>query len=139
MRSRVAMSMTFTLFVSGCPLPERFLCISIATTSAAGTRNSLMTGGATVINLPGWRWATIMQFALDGSSCSLHTEVSKAHGGSFGVVHSKISVCGSSRSRGCQPKIRPKMTSAHLLSQKALVYSVGPNLAKNIDYRPLRS
>ena len=52
-----------------------------------------------VVNLPGWRWATIMQFALDGSSCSLHTEVSKAHGGSFGVVHSIISVCGILRSR----------------------------------------
>ena len=63
--------------------------------SARGVISIMVPADDDVINLPGWRWATIMQFALDGSSCSLHTEVSKAHGGSFGVVHSKISVCGN--------------------------------------------
>ena len=52
------------------------------------------------INLPGWRWARIKQLALVGSSSSSHSEDCKALEGSSGVVHSKISVCGSSRTRG---------------------------------------
>ena len=43
-----------------------------------------------------------MQPALVGSSGSWHFEVCKALEGSFGVVHSIISDCGISRSRGCQ-------------------------------------
>ena len=58
------------------------------------------------INLPGWRWARIKQLALVGSSSSRHSEACKALGGSFGVVHSKISVCGSSRSRGSHPQFK---------------------------------
>jgi len=58
-----------------------------------------------MLNLPGWRWARIKQLALVGSSSSRHSEACKALGGSFGVVHSKISVCGSSRSRGSHLKI----------------------------------
>ena len=53
-------------------------------------------------NLPGWRWARIKQLALVGSSSSLHSEACKALGDSSGAVHSKISVCDISRSRGCQ-------------------------------------
>ena len=52
------------------------------------------------LNLPGWRWARIKQLALVGSSSSLHSEVCKALGGSSGIVHSKISVSSTSRSRG---------------------------------------
>ena len=53
------------------------------------------------INLPGWRWARIKQLALVGSSSSWHSEACKALGGSSGAVHSKISDCGSLRTRGC--------------------------------------
>ena len=53
-------------------------------------------------NLPGWRWARIKQLALVGLSSSWHSEVCNALGDSFGVAHSKISVCGYLRSRGCQ-------------------------------------
>ena len=54
-----------------------------------------------VLNLPGWRWARIMQLALVGSSSSSHSEVCKALGGSSGVVHSTISGCDDTRTRGC--------------------------------------
>ena len=54
-------------------------------------------------NLPGWRWARIKQLALAKSSSSPHSEACKASGGPSGVVHSKISVCGTPRSRECQP------------------------------------
>ena len=55
-----------------------------------------------MLNLPGWRWARIKQLALVGSSSSLHSEVCKALRGSSGVVYSKISGCGNTRTRGCQ-------------------------------------
>lgn len=86
----------------GSPLPERGTRTLLKSISPHGRLQIMKYRTFDWINLPGWRWAKIKQFALDGSSCSLHTEVSKAHGGSFGVVHSKISVCGNSRSRGCQ-------------------------------------
>jgi len=57
------------------------------------------------INLPGWRWARIKQLALVGLSSSWHSEVCNALGDSFGVAHSKISVCGYLRPRGCQQYI----------------------------------
>ena len=47
-----------------------------------------------------------MQFALVGSSSSLHSEVCKALGGSSGVVRSIISACCSSRERGCIMPLR---------------------------------
>ena len=52
--------------------------------------------------LPGWRWARIKQLALVGSSSSLHSEACKALGGTDGVVHSKISGSGVTRTRGRQ-------------------------------------
>jgi len=45
----------------------------------------------TLINLPGWCWAEIQQFALVGSSSSLHSEACNALGASDGVIHSRIS------------------------------------------------
>ena len=42
-------------------------------------------------NLPGWCWAEIQQFALIGSSSSLHSEACNALGASDGVIHSSIS------------------------------------------------
>ena len=43
------------------------------------------------VNLPGWCWAEIQQFALVGSSSSLHSEACNALGASDGVIHSRIS------------------------------------------------
>ena len=45
----------------------------------------------TLVNLPGWCWAEIQQFALVGSSSSLHSEACNALGASDGVIHSRIS------------------------------------------------
>ena len=55
------------------------------------------------LNLPGWRWARIMQLVLVGSSSSLPSEACNALGGSDGVAHSKISLNGVTRPRGFQP------------------------------------
>ena len=44
-----------------------------------------------ILNLPGWCWAEIQQFALVGSSSSLHSEACNALGASDGVIHSRIS------------------------------------------------
>ena len=46
---------------------------------------------STLVNLPGWCWAEIQQFALVGSSSSLHSEACNALGASDGVIHSRIS------------------------------------------------
>ena len=46
---------------------------------------------AVCVNLPGWCWAEIQQFALVGSSSSLHSEARSALGASDGVIHSRIS------------------------------------------------
>ncbi len=46
---------------------------------------------ARLVNLPGWCWAEIQQFALVGSSSSLHSEACNALGASDGVIHSRIS------------------------------------------------
>ena len=45
-----------------------------------------------LVNLPGWCWAEIQQFALVGSSSSLHSEACNALGASDGVIHSRISL-----------------------------------------------
>ena len=47
---------------------------------------------AVCVNLPGWCWAEIQQFALVGSSSSLHSEACNALGASDGVIHSRISL-----------------------------------------------
>ena len=47
--------------------------------------------GHSLVNLPGWCWAEIQQFALVGSSSSLHSEACNALGASDGVIHSSIS------------------------------------------------
>ena len=51
------------------------------------------------INLPGWRWATIKQVALDRLSRSLHSDVCDSDGCNDVVVHSKISGRGGWRER----------------------------------------
>ncbi len=43
-----------------------------------------------LVNLPGWCWAEIQQFALVGLSSSLHSEACNALGASDGVIHSRI-------------------------------------------------
>ena len=43
------------------------------------------------------------------------SDVCKALGGSFGVVHSKISVCGGLRSRGCHTRVLCKHDAEVLL------------------------
>ncbi len=52
-----------------------------------------------MINLPGWRWATIKQVALDRLSRSLHSDVCDSDGCSTAVVHSTISGRESRRER----------------------------------------
>ena len=47
--------------------------------------------GMEMINLPGWRWATIKQVALDRLSRSLHSDVCDSDGCNDVVVHSTIS------------------------------------------------
>ena len=54
-------------------------------------------GAHTVSNLPGWRWATIMQVVLDRLSRSLHSDVCDSDGCRDAVVHSTISGRGSWR------------------------------------------
>ena len=44
-----------------------------------------------LINLPGWRWATIKQVALDRLSRSLHSDVCDSDGCCDAVLHSTIS------------------------------------------------
>ena len=55
--------------------------------------------GMGTINLPGWRWATIKQVALDRLSRSLHSDVCDSDGCSTAVVHSTISGRESRRER----------------------------------------
>ena len=50
-------------------------------------------------NLPGWRWATIMQVVLDRLSRSLHSDVCDSDGCRDAVAHSRISGRGIRRSR----------------------------------------
>ena len=60
----------------------------------------------TLVNLPGWCWAEIQQFALVGSSSSLHSEACNALGASDGVIHSSISleaVCLRATANKCGP------------------------------------
>ena len=54
-------------------------------------------GAILLSNLPGWRWATIKQVALDRLSRSLHSDVCDSDGCSDAVVHSRISGCGNRR------------------------------------------
>ena len=63
-------------------------------------------GASRGVYLPGWRWARIKQLALVGSSSSLHSEACKALAGSDGVMHSKISGSGRTRTRGAQLTIK---------------------------------
>ena len=55
--------------------------------------------GCRMINLPGWRWATIKQVALDRLSRSLHSDVCDSDGFCDAVLHSTISGRGSRRER----------------------------------------
>ena len=50
-------------------------------------------------NLPGWRWATIMQVVLDRLSRSLHSDVCDSDGCRDAVAHSRISGRGIRRPR----------------------------------------
>ena len=52
-----------------------------------------------MVNLPGWRWATIKQVALDRLSRSLHSDVCDSDGCCDAVVHSRISGSGNRRFR----------------------------------------
>ena len=52
-----------------------------------------------IVNLPGWRWATITKVALDRLSRSLHSDVCDSDGCRDAVVHSRISGRGSWRFR----------------------------------------
>ena len=53
-------------------------------------------------SLPGWRWARVEQLVLVGLSSSWHSRVCNALGDSSRIVHSKICICGSLRTRDCQ-------------------------------------
>ena len=55
--------------------------------------------GVPLVNLPGWRWATIKQVALDRLSRSLHSDVCDSDGCCDAVLHSTISGRGSRRER----------------------------------------
>ena len=52
-----------------------------------------------LLNLPGWRWATITKVALDRLSRSLHSDVCDSDGCRDAVVHSRISGRGNRRFR----------------------------------------
>jgi len=69
-----------------------------APVSALGRRGSSVTW-LRLINLPGWRWATIKQVALDRLSRSLHSDVCDSDGCCDAVLHSTISGRGSRRER----------------------------------------
>jgi hypothetical protein len=46
----------------------------------------LLASNVETANLPGWFWAEVQQFALVGSSSSLHAEACNALGASDGVI-----------------------------------------------------
>ena len=72
--------------------------------------------GRQTINLPGWCWAEIQQFALVGSSSSLHSEACNALGASDGVIHSRISLEVVSL-RASTNKIRNTKSTAGTVSE----------------------
>ena len=62
-----------------------------------------------LVNLPGWRWATIKQVALDRLSRSLHSDVCDSDGCCDAVLHSTISGRGSRRERAAlNISLKPK-------------------------------
>ena len=58
-------------------------------------------------NLPGWRWATIKQVALDRLSRSLHSDVCDSDGLRDAAIHSTISGSGGRRDRAASNNIKP--------------------------------
>ena len=59
-----------------------------------------------MVNLPGWRWATIKQVALDRLSRSLHSDVCDSDGLRDAAIHSTISGSGGRRDRAASNNIQ---------------------------------
>ena len=76
---------------------SKFLCFGRVASVVLVRRCDSSEVGMEMINLPGWRWATIKQVALDRLSRSLHSDVCDSDGCSDAVVHSRISGCGNRR------------------------------------------
>ena len=69
----------------------------------AGTARDLGEFGCSDLNLPGWRWGTIMQIPLVAVSRPLHSGVCETRqDAGLPVLHSKISDSGLLRTRGGQ-------------------------------------
>ena len=84
------------------------------------------------VNLPGWRWATIKQVALDRLSRSLHSDVCDSDGCCDAVLHSTISGRGSRRARAA-PNISFKSISRQPSFDLVLSVRLGP--ARFSDWR----
>ena len=85
-----------------------------------------------LVNLPGWRWATIKQVALDRLSRSLHSDVCDSDGCCDAVLHSTISGRGSRRERAAL-NISFKPTQGHPSNQPHAVK------LRDLALRPSRS
>ena len=70
-------------------------------------------GVHTVSNLPGWRWATIMQVVLDRLSRSLHSDVCDSDGCRDAVAHSRISGRGSRRANAAPNHFKSNQVIAY--------------------------
>ena len=78
---------------------SKFLCFGRVASVVLVRRCDSSEVGMEMINLPGWRWATIKQVALDRLSRSLHSDVCDSDGCNDVVVHSTISGRGGRRER----------------------------------------
>ena len=72
-------------------------------------------------NLPGWRWATIIQVALDRLSRSLHSDVCDSDGCRDAVAHSRISGRGSRRANAASNNLKRNLRNQLRHSSCAMV------------------
>ncbi len=93
-------NVTFSIFVwlLATNISSRIPSVALAPVLVGGRCSSSLKR-PWLVNLPGWRWATIKQVALDRLSRSLHSDVCDSDGCCDAVLHSTISGRGSRRER----------------------------------------
>ena len=93
---------------------SKFLCFGRVASVVLVRRCDSSEVGMEMINLPGWRWATIKQVALDRLSRSLHSDVCDSDGCNDVVVHSTISFRGGRRDRATLKQfIKQSLSKGH--------------------------
>ena len=107
---------------------SKFLCFGRVASVVLVRRCDSSEVGMEMINLPGLRWATIKQVALDRLSRSLHSDVCDSDGCNDVVVHSTISGRGGRRERATLNKSSSKFLSFQfhycMLRKKSFFQSV---------------